>query len=223
VVPKDANYKGIQTGGISGGIGGGFSQVHQVGYSRNTFNLYQQVYDANGKPIENVFVDVNKDGIINQDDLTKTKSAVPDVFMGFSTNVTYKRFSAGFVLRSSIGNYLYNNIYSAAGNQLQILGNSVLYNGSANYLETQFYGSSNNLLSDYYIENASFLRMDNLALGYDVGDILRKKATLRINAAVQNVFVWTNYPGLDPEIGWGVDNNFYPRPRIFTLGFNLNF
>jgi len=223
VVPKDANYKGIQTGGISGGIGGGFSQIHQVGYSRNTFNLYQQVYDANGKPIENVFVDVNKDGIINQDDLTKTKSAVPDVFMGFSTNVTYKRFSAGFVLRSSVGNYLYNNIYSAAGNQLQILGNAVLYNGSANYLETQFYGSGNNLLSDYYIEDASFLRMDNLALGYDVGDILRKKATLRINAAVQNVFVWTNYPGLDPEIGWGVDNNFYPRPRIFTLGFNLHF
>lgn len=223
VVPKDANYKGIQTGGISGGIGGGFSQVHQVGYSRNTFNLYQQVYDANGKPLENVFVDVNKDGIINQDDLTKTKSAVPDVFMGFSTNVTYKRFSAGFVLRSSIGNYLYNNIYSAAGNQLQILGNSVLYNGSANYLETEFLGNSNNLLSDYYIQNASFLRMDNLALGYDVGDILRKKATLRINAAVQNVFVLTNYPGLDPEIGWGVDNNFYPRPRIFTLGVNLIF
>ena len=223
VVPKDAAYKGIQTGGISGGIGGGFSQVHQVGYSRNTFNLYQQVYDASGKPIENVFVDVNEDGIINQDDLTKTKSAVPDVFIGFSTNVNYKRFSAGFVLRSSLGNYLYNNIYSAAGNQLQLLGNSVLYNGSANYLETQFYGNSNNLLSDYYIQNASFLRMDNLAFGYDVGNILRKKATLRVNAAVQNVFVWTNYPGLDPEIGWGVDNNFYPRPRIFTLGFNLHF
>lgn len=223
VVPKDAAYKGIQTGGISGGIGGGFSQVHQVGYSRNTFNLYQQVYDANGKPMENVFVDVNEDGIINQDDLTKTKSAVPDVFMGFSTNVNYKRFSAGFVLRSSLGNYLYNNVYSAAGNQLQLLGNAVLYNASANYLETEFYGNSNNLLSDYYIQNASFLRMDNLAFGYDVGNILRNKATLRINAAVQNVFVWTNYPGLDPEIGWGVDNNFYPRPRIFTLGFNLHF
>ena len=223
VVPKDATYRGIQAGGIAGGIGGGFSQIQQVGYSRNTFNLYQQVYDKDGKPLENVFVDVNEDGIINQDDLTKTKSAVPDLFMDFSTNVSYKRFSAGFVLRSSIGNYVYNNVYSNAGNQLQILGNYVLYNASANYLETNFTGNSNNLLSDYYIQNASFLRMDNLTFGYDAGAILHKKATLRLNASVQNVFVLTKYEGLDPEVSSGVDNNFYPRPRIFTLGLNLNF
>ncbi len=223
VVPNDPTYRGIQAGGIAGGIGGGFSQIQQVGYTRNTFNLYQQVYDANGKPVENVFVDVNEDGIINQDDLTKTKSAVPDVFMGFSTNVSYKRFSAGFVLRSSLGNYVYNNVFSNAGNQLQILGNYVLYNASANYLETNFNGNSNNLLSDYFIQNASFLRMDNLTFGYDVGAILRNKATLRINASAQNVFVITKYKGLDPEVSSGVDNNFYPRPRIFTLGLNLNF
>ena len=223
VVPKDATYRGIQAGGIAGGIGGGFSQIQQVGYSRNTFNLYQQVYDKDGKPLENVFVDVNEDGIINQDDLTKTKSAVPDLFMGFSTNVSYKRFSAGFVVRSSIGNYVYNNVFSNAGNQLQILGNYVLYNASANYLETKFNGNSNNLLSDYYIQNASFLRMDNLTFGYDAGAILRKKATLRLNASVQNVFVLTKYKGLDPEVSSGVDNNLYPRPRIFTLGLNLNF
>ncbi len=223
VVPHDPTYRGIQAGGIAGGIGGGFSQIQQVGYSRNTFNLYQQVYNANGKPVENVFVDVNEDGIINQDDLTKTKSAVPDVFMGFTTNVSYKRFSAGFVLRSSIGNYVYNNVFSNAGNQLQILGNYVLYNASANYLETKFNGNSNNLLSDYYIQNASFLRMDNLTFGYDVGQILRKKASLRLNASAQNVFVITKYKGLDPEVSSGVDNNFYPRPRIFTLGLNLNF
>jgi TonB-linked SusC/RagA family outer membrane protein len=223
VVPNDPTYRGIQAGGIAGGIGGGFSQIQQVGYTRNTFNLYQQVYDANGKPVENVFVDVNEDGIINQDDLTKTKSAVPDVFMGFSTNVSYKRFSAGFVLRSSLGNYVYNNVFSNAGNELQILGNYVLYNASANYLETGFQGNSNNLLSDYFIQNASFLRMDNLTFGYDAGAILRKKATLRLNASVQNVFVITKYQGLDPEVSSGVDNNFYPRPRIFTLGLNLNF
>lgn len=223
VVPNDPTYRGIQAGGIAGGIGGGFSQIQQVGYTRNTFNLYQQVYDANGKPVENVFVDVNEDGIINQDDLTKTKSAVPDVFMGFSTNVSYKRFSAGFVLRASLGNYVYNNVFSNAGNELQILGNYVLYNASANYLETGFQGNSNNLLSDYFIQNASFLRMDNLTFGYDVGGILRQKATLRLNASVQNVFVVTKYQGLDPEVSSGVDNNFYPRPRIFTLGLNLNF
>ena len=223
VVPKDATYRGIQTGGIAGGIGGGFSQIQQVGYSRNTFNLYQQVYDSKGNPVENVFVDVNGDGIINQDDLTKSKSAVPDLFMGFSSNLSYKRFSAGFVLRSSIGNYLYNNVHSNNGNGLQIFGNYVLYNASSNYLATKFNGNSNNLLSDYYIQNASFLRMDNLTFGYDAGTIFNKKATLRLNASVQNVFVLTKYEGLDPEIIWGVDNTIYPRPRIFTMGLNLNF
>lgn len=223
VVPKDATYRGIQTGGIAGGIGGGFSQIQQVGYSRNTFNLYQQVYDSKGNPVENVFVDVNGDGIINQDDLTKSKSAVPDLFMGFSSNLSYKRFSAGFVLRSSIGNYLYNNVHSNNGNGLQIFGNYVLYNASSNYLATKFNGNSNNLLSDYYIQNASFLRMDNLTFGYDAGTIFNKKATLRLNASVQNVFVLTKYEGLDPEISWGVDNTIYPRPRIFTMGLNLNF
>ena len=223
VVPKDATYRGIQTGGIAGGIGGGFSQIQQVGYSRNTFNLYQQVYDSKGNPVENVFVDVNGDGIINQDDLTKSKSAVPDLFMGFSSNLSYKRFSAGFVLRSSIGNYLYNNVHSNNGNGLQIFGNYVLYNASSNYLATKFNGNSNNLLSDYYIQNASFLRMDNLTFGYDAGRIFNKKATLRLNASVQNVFVLTKYEGLDPEISWGVDNTIYPRPRIFTMGLNLNF
>lgn len=222
VVPNDPTYRGIQAGGIAG-IGGMYTQIQQVGYSRNTFNLFQQVYDNNGKPLENVFVDQNEDGIINQDDVVKSKSAVPDIFMGFTTNLSYKRFSAGFVLRSSLGNYLYNNMYSAAGNQLQVTGNAVLYNASSNYLDTKFFGNSNNLLSDYYIQNASFLRMDNLTVGYNAGSILRNKATLRVNASVQNVFVLTKYTGLDPEIGWGVDNNFYPRPRIVSLGFNLNF
>lgn len=223
VVPQDPTYKGIQAGGISGGIGGGFSQIQAVGYSRNTFNLYKQVYNAAGKPVENVFEDLNGDGIINQDDLNKSKSAVPDVFMGFSTNVTYKRFSAGFVLRSSIGNYVYNNIYSNNGNLLQILGNSVLYNGSANYLETGFKGNSNNLLSDYFIQNASFLRMDNINIGYNAGPVFQKRADLRLNVSVQNVFVITNYKGLDPEVATGVDNNLYPRPRIFSLGVRIDY
>lgn len=222
VVPDDPTYRGIQTGGISGGIGGGFAQVHQVGYSRNTFNLYQQVYGLDGKPQENVFVDVNADGIINQDDLTKSKSAVPDVFMGFSTNLTYKKWNAGFVLRSSLGNYVYNNVYSNTGNLLQILGSAVIYNTSVNYLETRFAGNSNNLLSDYFIRNASFLRMDNLNIGYNFGK-LRGVGNLRLNAGIQNVFVITKYKGLDPEISSGIDNSLYPRPRIFSLGASLDF
>jgi TonB-dependent starch-binding outer membrane protein SusC len=223
VVPQDPAYKGIQAGGIAGGIGGGFSQIQAVGYSRNTFNLYRQVYNANGQPVENVFEDINEDGIINQDDLAKSKSAVADVFMGFSTSIRYKKFSAGFVLRSSIGNYVYNNVYSNTGNLNQILGNTVLYNASANYLQTGFKGNSNNLLSDYYIQNASFLRMDNITLGYYAGAILHQKANLRFNAAIQNVFVVTKYKGLDPEVSSGVDNSLYPRPRIFSVGVGIDF
>lgn len=223
VVPNDPTYRGIQAGGIAGGIGGGFSQIQQVGYSRNTFNLYQQVYDANGKPQENVFVDVNGDGIINQDDLIKSKSGVPDIFMGFTSNFRYKKWNAGFVLRSSIGNYVYNNVQSNTGNLLQILGSTVVYNASASYLDTRFAGNSNNLLSDFYIQNASFLRMDNLTVGYNVGKVMGQKVNLSLNAGVQNVFVITQYKGVDPEVSGGVDNNLYPRPRIFTIGASLDF
>ena len=223
VVPKDPSYRGILAGGIAGGIGGGFAQIQQVGYTRNTFNLYQQVYDADDKPLENVFVDVNKDGVINQDDLVKSKSSVPDWWMGFSSNFVYKKWSAGLVLRSSIGNYMYNNVHSNTGSRNQVLGNYVLYNASANYLDTRFVGNSNNLLSDHFISNASFLRMDNLTLGYDAGKVFNKQASLRISAGVQNVFVITKYKGLDPEISSGIDNSLYPRPRIFTLGASLDF
>jgi iron complex outermembrane receptor protein len=224
VVPKDKNYPGVQTGGIAGGIGGGFAQVHQVGYSRNTFNLYKQVYDQQGNPIEGLFEDLNRDGIINQNDLFKNKSAVPTVYAGFSSSVTYKKWNAGFVMRASFDNYVYNNTFSSTGVLNQFIGNSVLYNGSSHYLKTKFVGSDQQILSDYYIQNASFLRMDNLNVGYDFGKILdHKKAGLRLSASVQNVFVITKYEGLDPEISNGIDNNFYPRPRTFALAINVDF
>jgi iron complex outermembrane receptor protein len=212
----------IPTGGIAGGKGG-YAQVFAVGYPRNTFNLYQQVYDSLGKPLENVVVDVNKDGLINEKDLVKSKSSNPDVFMGFTTNFTYKKWNAGFVLRSSIGNYVYNNIASNNGNRNQILGNPVLYNASRSYLDTKFVGSNIDLLSDYFLQNASFLRMDNFTVGYNAGAVFNKKANLRLNAGVQNVFVITKYKGIDPEISSGIDNNMYPRPRIFTLGGAIDF
>ena len=222
-IPGDQNYRGIQVGGIAGGIGGGFAQIDAVGYSANTYNLYKQVYDASGKPLENVFVDKNSDGIINQDDLFKSKSATPSTFLGFTTNLNYKKWNAGFVLRANFGNYVYNNVYSNNGNQTQILGNYVLYNGSTNYLDTRFVGNSNNLLSDYFIQNASFLKMDYFNVGYNFGALGHGPVSLRLNATVQNVFVITNYKGLDPEISTGIDNNLYPRPRTFSLGLNLLF
>jgi iron complex outermembrane receptor protein len=236
VVP-DTSYAGVPTGSIAGGIGGQFAEINSVGYAKNTFYLYQQVYDKAGKPIEGVFVDKNKDGIINQNDLYRSKSADPKVLFGFNTGVTWRKWNASTVLRASFGNYVYNNIYSQTGTLNQIIGNSVIYNASSNYLSTQFKGSNaQTLLSDYYIENGSFLRMDNLTVGYNLGRIYRDKTTLRINATVQNVFVITKYKGLDPEIGPGapstinptpnspgIDNNLYPRPRVFSLGLNLAF
>jgi iron complex outermembrane receptor protein len=230
VVPDDPNYPGFSSGSIAGGIGGQFALINAVGYSKNIFNLYKQVYNASGAPIEGVFVDKNHDGIINQSDLFKSKPADPKVFLGFSTNVTWHKWNAGFVLRSSIGNYVYNNNHSQTGVLNQVLGNAVLYNASSSYLVTKFKGSNaQQLLSDYYIENASFLRMDNFIVGYDIGKIAHTRARLRLNATVQNVFVITKYSGLDPEIGAGtgnnpgIDNNIYPRPRTFALGVNMDF
>ena len=233
VIPGDTSYPGFASGTIAGGIGGQFALINAVGGPKNTFNLYQQVYDAKGNPLEGVFVDKNHDGIINQEDLFKSKPADPKTFMGLTTNVTYGHWNAGFVLRASLGNYTYNNNFSQTGTLNQLLGNTVLYNASSNYLATHFKGgNAQELLSDYYIQNASFLRMDNFTAGYNFGTISHTHTTLRLLAGVQNVFVITKYKGLDPEIAAradagpgnpGIDNNFYPRPRTYLLGLNLDF
>jgi TonB-dependent starch-binding outer membrane protein SusC len=222
VVPDDPNYIGFPTGGLAGT--GGFAFINSVGFSKSTYYLYHQVYNKDGKPIEGLFEDVNRDGIINEQDKYKGKRADPNVFMGFSTNLNYKKWSAGFVMRANFNNYIYNNVYSNNGRLNQILGSQTTGNASANYLETGFVGNSDQqMLSDFYLENASFLRMDNLNIGYNFGRVLRSKAGLRATATVQNVFVVTKYTGLDPEVGGGIDNNIYPRPRIFSLGLNLDF
>jgi iron complex outermembrane receptor protein len=223
LVPNDPNYIGAPTGAISGGVGGGFVQLHPVGASKNTFFLYQQVYDEGGKPIDGVYVDRNKDGIISQEDLYLSKRADPTVFMGLSSNVNYKKWNAGVVFRANIGNYVYNNNFSQTGTLKQLTGSAVTYNASRNYLETGFEGSGFQILSDYYLQNASFLKMDNISLGYNAGRVLGGAANLQISAIAQNVFVITKYKGLDPEVPSGIDNNLYPRPRVFSLGLNLSF
>jgi iron complex outermembrane receptor protein len=222
VVPDDPYYIGFPSTNISGSQG--FAFINAVGSSKQTFYLYHQIYDKSGKPIEGLFEDLNRDGILNENDKYKSKRADPNLFMGFSTNATYKNWNAGFVLRAHFNNYVYNNIYSNNGRLNQILGTYVLGNASSNYLETGFAGTTEQqLLSDYYIQNASFLKMDNLYVGYNFGKVANDKISLRANLTVQNVFVITNYEGLEPEISWGVDNNFYPRPRTIALGLSLDF
>ncbi|RYF21071.1 MAG: TonB-dependent receptor [Flavobacteriales bacterium] len=221
VIPNDPNYAGFPSGTIAGGVGGQFAFINAVGGPKSTFNLFQQVYDQNGKPIEGVYVDQNGDGLINENDLAKGKQADPRLFLGFSNNLSYKKWNLSFTLRANLGNYVYNNNFSQAGNLNQVLGTTVLLNGSPNYLTTNF--QAQQLLSDYYVQNASFLRMDNVNLGYSFGQVLKTKANLQLTASVQNVFVVTKYQGLDPEVASGLDNNVYPRPRIFSLGLNVNF
>jgi TonB-linked SusC/RagA family outer membrane protein len=221
---NDPNFPGNLVGGIAGGVGSTI-QIHSVGYPKSSFYVYQQIYDKSGKPIEGLFEDRNRDGLINVDDLYRYKAPDPDVFLGAYSNASWKNWNAGFSLRANFGNYMYNNRFSNTGVQRNIIDPlGFLANGSSNLLETNFTGNGDKyLLSDYYIANASFLRMDNINIGYNAGDIVRKNTNLRIGANVQNVFTITKYKGVDPEVSGGIDNNFYPRPRIFVINLNLDF
>lgn len=221
LVPDVQNVT-VAVGTISGATGTTI-QEHAVGYSPYTFYVYKQVYGANGKPLEGVYADLNGDGIINDNDRYLYKSPAPKVTMGFSTEFDYKKWSLNTVLRANLGNYVYNNTAANLGISRGIITTvGTIGNASADYYNTLF--TNNQYQSDYYVQNASFLRMDNLGLGYNFGHITSNKhLTLRVNANVQNVFVITKYKGIDPEIYSGIDNKFYPRPRTYTLGFNLGF
>jgi len=220
----DPSYPGNKFGGISGGVNSTIL-INTVGFPRGSFYVYKQVYDASGKPVDNALVDLNGDGTINQSDLYHYKSPDPKVFMGFNSNVNCKKWNAGFAARANFGNYMYNNIASSTGVDRNIRNPlNFLANGSVDVLNTGFSGNGDKyLLSDYYVQNASFFRMDNIWIGYNFGKIMHGRTNLRVNANVQNVFTITNYTGVDPEISGGIDNNFYPRPRIYVLGVNLDF
>ena len=216
---KDPNAIGNLVGGISGGVGNTI-QIHTVGYAPNSFYVYKQVYDQNGKPIEGLFVDQNKDGASNEKDKYRYKNPQPKYYMGLGSQFGYKKWSLSFSARASFDNYMYNNFNSNSGTYQNFGFPNYLGNVAKDVLTTGF--TVPRLWSDYYIENASFLRMDNINLAFNVGRI-SKNTSLRVSANVQNVFVITNYSGLDPEIPNGIDNNFYPRPRVYSLGFNLDF
>lgn len=212
---SDSSSEGILTGGISGGTGNSI-QINTVGYSPQTFYVYKQVYGPDGRPVEGVYEKPGEGSNM----FYRYKSANPKLTMGFTSQFNYDHWDLSFVLRSNIGNYVYNNIRSAGG-AYNSIRTSMGYMGNVNrdYLNAGF--SNSQYSSDYYVENASFLRMDNLSLGYNFGKILRNTASLRVNAIVQNVFVVTKYSGLDPEIFSGIDNNPYPKPRIYSLGINI--
>ncbi len=210
---NDTAYQGaLQTNNV---------QINSVGYAADAFYVYHQVYDKNGKPIEGVYKDLNGDGIINSEDLYRYKSPFPPYIIGFSTDISYKKWTISTVLRANIGNYMYNGLSAAAAESNVFNPLGYLANTLKDVLSTHFVYT--NPQSDMYVQNASFLKMDNLGLSYNAGHIISKDANLRINANCQNVFTITRYPGQDPEVYGGIDNAFYPRPRTYTLGFNLQF
>jgi iron complex outermembrane receptor protein len=218
---EDPTYIGVPTGGISGGVGNNI-QIHTVGYPAYSFYVYQQVYDENGDPIEGLYVDRNGDDILSVDDRYRFKKAAPDVYLGFSSYFQYKNFDFSFAGRVNIGNYVYNNQYSSNGTYSGLY-NSVGYlsNSTTSLLDSKF--NNPRYFTDYYMENGSFMRMDNMSLGYNFQNLLSGKMGLRLFATVQNVFVITKYQGLDPEVSNGVDNNIYPRPRIYMFGVSLEY
>ncbi|MDR1553073.1 MAG: TonB-dependent receptor [Prevotellaceae bacterium] len=217
---EEADYEGVTTGGISGGTGTTV-QIHSVGYAPNTFYVYKQLYDQNGKPIEGAYADLNEDGVINNNDLYRYKSSDPDLYLGFNTTLNYKKWTLSTSLRASLGNYTYNNAFSDLGFYAQTFNpNNFLMNTVKDVNNTGFYNRQS--LSDYYVQNASFLKMDYISLGYNFGEIF-KNGSLQTSFTVQNVFTITKYEGIDPEVSGGIDSNFYPNPRIFSLGLTLNF
>ena len=198
-----------------------YFQVLTEGYAPYMFYVYHQLYDESGKPIEGAYADINGDGQINSSDLYRYHSPAPDYILGFSTSLRYKKFTIGASLRANIGNYVYNGMSMNTGAFGTMSYNSYqLNNLNRSYLKTGF--QSRQFLSDYYVENASFLKMDNLTLSYNVGKIA-KKCNLNVTGMIQNVFTVTKYTGVDPEVPQGMDNTFYPRPRIYSLSLGLEF
>ncbi len=217
----DPDYVGIPVGGISGGVGNTV-QTQQVGQPQFSFLVYEQVYDESGNPLEGVYVDQNGDGVINDSDKRIFNNPNPDYLFGLSSYMTfYQNWDFSFTMRASLGNYVYNNVASANGVYAGVWELNSLRNAHASVLDTDF--REQQFWSDYYVQDASFLRMDNVALGYNFPNLNEGNTRLRLYTTVQNVFVVTPYEGLDPEINGGIDNNFYPRPRTFLLGLNLNF
>ena len=212
----------ITLGGIDGGTGATI-QAFQAGFTPNSFYVYKQLYDPAGNPIDGAFADLNGDNIINNNDKYLYKNPDPDFLVGFASNMNYKGLDFSFNLRASVGNRVYNNVNSNSAVYARLKPGAVAGNIPVAVLETNFANTLNTLSSDLYVENASFLRMDNITLGYTFPKWLEGKASLRLFSGVQNAFVITKYSGLDPEIAGGIDKTIYPRQRTLLFGANVKF
>ncbi|MCW3785624.1 SusC/RagA family TonB-linked outer membrane protein [Plebeiibacterium sediminum] len=220
----DPDYRGVETGDISGVGVGNTIQINAVGHPLNTFYVYEQVYNANGKPIEGLYVDRNKDGQITTADKYYAEDPAQDYNMGFSSNLKYKDFDFGFNGRIGIGGQIYNNVI-VGGRYQEMTVNEYLTNMPSEINKSKFETAQQ--YSDYFLEDASFFRVDNITLGYNFTKMLKPLLGFNLNVraytTVQNALVVTDYSGLDPEVNGGIDNDVYPRPRTFLFGLNVNF
>ncbi len=210
----DPSYPGVETGGISGGVGNNI-QIQKVGNPINSFYVFQQVYGEDGKPLEGVYVDRNYDGQITDDDRYVYYKPDADVNIGFNTELSYKKWTLSASLRSSLGNYVYNNIASNTEMKADMWTNNFICNRVTTAPYTNFQQAQ--YKSDYYVQNASYLKLDKVTLAYNIAP------WVRVNFTAQNIFTITNYKGVDPEVANGIDNNMYPRSRNFILGASFNF
>ena len=203
---------------------GGTSQIHRVGYTPASFYVYKQLYDTAGKPIEGAFADLNGDGIVNDKDRYIYKNPDPDFVFGFASTMNYKNLDFSFNLRASVGNRIYNQVNAGNAEYNNLQAGTAAGNIPTSVENTNFNNLSNQIgQSDIYIENGSYLRMDNITLGYTFPKWLEGKASLRMFTGVQNAFIITKYSGLDPEVTGGIDNTIYPRQRQLLFGANVKF
>ncbi|WP_304200566.1 SusC/RagA family TonB-linked outer membrane protein [Flavobacterium alvei] len=212
----------IRTGDNIAGTGTQ-AKVYQEGFAPDSFWVYKQLYDVSGKPIEGAYADSNGDGVINADDKYIYKNQDAKLVLGFTTNLNYNKFDLSFALRSNIGNSVFNAVNASRAQYGRLNTGADITNLPTSVVNTGFNNTSTVVLSDIYVENASFLRMDNISLGYTFPKWFNDKISLRLTAGCQNVFVITKYSGLDPEINNGVDGAIYPRQRSFLFGTNIKF
>ena len=221
---SEDNATGVETGGVSGGTGNNV-QMHQVGHPMRAFYVYQQVYDEYGYPISGVYVDRNNDGVINADDKYFFHKPDADVTFGFNTNFSWKNWTAALSGHAAVGNWVYNNVASDTEMLADLWTNSFISNRLTSAWDSYF--SQAQYTSDYYITNASFLKLDNFTLGYTLPKLFKvggdNYASLNIFGTVQNICTLTRYKGMDPEVYGGIDGTLYPRPRTFVLGLKFNF